>query len=310
MPLDLNGYTAHISSDGKELEAYGIQHEDDKTVTCWIASEEGKSFVIHYGDKSASTNINVQIFVDGRLAQSLAHLREWSSGQCGGIDVSQNEVRCFKFAPLVLTDDDSLLRLTSHEAVGTIRITFTRVQEYVLSTKPYTPLKVAEIGAVHEKSKKAGVHTVTFGERVKIGNVCTYTPFGREKTPFATFVFRYRPLELLQANGIVPLPPRPDRGKKRSSDAHNTLDEAGPSTNKRQRVDGDPAGPAQPVKPEEDEDEDDDADQVTFLREQMAMLQRRLAEAEASQQARVRVKREVSPIRVPSSSSHEVIDLT
>ena len=40
------------------------------------------------------------------------------------------------------------------------------------------------------------------------------------------------------------------------------------------------------------------------------MLQRRLAEAEASQQARVRVKREVSPIRVPSSSSHEVIDLT
>ena len=42
MPLNLNGYTAHISSDKKELEAYGIQHEDDKTVSCWIASEEGK----------------------------------------------------------------------------------------------------------------------------------------------------------------------------------------------------------------------------------------------------------------------------
>lgn len=42
MPLNLNGYTAHISSDNEELEAYGIQHEDDKKVTCWIASEEGK----------------------------------------------------------------------------------------------------------------------------------------------------------------------------------------------------------------------------------------------------------------------------
>ncbi|KAI0664067.1 hypothetical protein C8Q70DRAFT_930135 [Cubamyces menziesii] len=272
MPLNLNGYTAHISSDSEELEAYGIQHEDDK-----------KSFVIHYSDGSASTNFSVGIYVDGRFVRRMAVRRGQRSGDCEGLlldSESLDEVRWFKFAPLVLT------------------------------VKPYTPPKVAEIGVVHEKSKKAGVHAVSFGEPVKAAGTRLYTTIGEEKAPFATFIFRYRPLELLRANGITPLPPRPEGRKKRSSDAdaHNTSNDAGPSSNKRQRVDD---AATQSVKPEpEEEDEDDDADEVTFLREQMVMLQQRLAEAEASQQARVRVKREVSPIRVPSSYSHEVIDLT
>ncbi len=42
MPLKLNGYTAHVCSDGKELEAHGLQAEGENAVSCWIASESGK----------------------------------------------------------------------------------------------------------------------------------------------------------------------------------------------------------------------------------------------------------------------------
>ena len=42
MPLKLNGFTAHICCDDKELEAYGVQKEGGQVVSCWIASEAGK----------------------------------------------------------------------------------------------------------------------------------------------------------------------------------------------------------------------------------------------------------------------------
>lgn len=42
MPLELNGYSAHICCDGKELETYDVRVEDEKTISCWIPSEEGK----------------------------------------------------------------------------------------------------------------------------------------------------------------------------------------------------------------------------------------------------------------------------
>ncbi|KAJ2994177.1 hypothetical protein NUW54_g7597 [Trametes sanguinea] len=103
--------------------------------------------------------------------------------------------------------------------------------------------------------------------------------------------------ELLQANGIVPLPPRPPKGKKRASDIHDGRDDAGPSTSKRQREDPD-------VKPdpEDDEDDEDDVDEVTFLREQMSMLQRRLEEAEARAGPEWWSSEKYRPVRVPAAS--------
>lgn len=42
MPLELNGYSAHVNCDGKELETYDVRMEDERTISCWIPSEEGK----------------------------------------------------------------------------------------------------------------------------------------------------------------------------------------------------------------------------------------------------------------------------
>ncbi|KAJ3010633.1 hypothetical protein NUW54_g2425 [Trametes sanguinea] len=323
MPLELGGVTAHITCDGNELEVYDVKKEGDGTVTAWI------TFAVHWGEASSSLHISVQVYVDGRHARSAAH-RSRRGGSVSGIREATDQLRRFRFSPILLTggpcaailptdewtcrcnllalapDNDAIAQPNPGNAeLGTIRVAMFRVQKYLLSDEPYKPLAVSDIGAVHERSKKAGTHAVSFGEAEKVNRMKIYTPIGQEEEPFATFVFRYRPLELLQANGIVPLPPRPPKGKKRASDIHDGRDDAGRSTSKRQREDPD-------VKPdpEDDEDDEDDVDEVTFLREQMSMLQRRLEEAEAARRSRVVVKREVSPIRVPAASSQEVIDLT
>ncbi|OJT04173.1 hypothetical protein TRAPUB_5125 [Trametes pubescens] len=179
----------------------------------------------------------------------------------------------------------------------------TRAQNFIDSDAPHTGFKVAEIGAVHEKSKKAGVHAVSFGEVKAVEVKKSSTPIGLEKEPFAIFKFRYRPLELLRANGIAPLPPQAAKGKKRSLDVPDDNNGAGPS-NKRVRED-------HMVKPDPDEDDEDDAeDDVVFLQEQLSMIQKRLADAQAAKRTKTVVKRETSPIIVPSSISDEVIDLT
>ena len=44
MPLESKGFTAWISVDDTELDAYNVETTDDeKKVTGWIASETGKA---------------------------------------------------------------------------------------------------------------------------------------------------------------------------------------------------------------------------------------------------------------------------
>ncbi|KAI0772793.1 hypothetical protein BD413DRAFT_612286 [Trametes elegans] len=153
----------------------------------------------------------------------------------------------------------------------------TRVQRFEKTTGPGSTLAVDNIGPVHEKCKKAGVHAVSFGLATE---------------PFATFRPRYRPIELLRANGIALQLPRLLKGKKRSSE--------------------EPEVKPEPAVDEEDEDEDnDEADRIAFLREQVVSMQRQLdAAISARRSKRTIVKWEPCPNRVPDAGSLEVIDLT
>ncbi|CDO72099.1 hypothetical protein BN946_scf184962.g42 [Trametes cinnabarina] len=178
----------------------------------------------------------------------------------------------------------------------------TRVERYVCSDRAFGVVEVHDIGPVHEKCKKAGVHTVSFGEAVEeeSNNVNEVDFIGVEKEPFATFIFRYRPLNMLQANGIAPLPPK--AAKKRSSDQLDTKSSRG---GKKCRTE-----PEVKHEPKVEDDEDEEAEDLAFLEEQLAMMQRRVEEKRAARRAKTVMKREPSPIHVPSSFTDEVIDLT
>lgn len=108
-------------------------------------------------------------------------VRPGTSSMSTGAVVSPTSVRPFAFSRLNVADgelkcllvsdmcadgiiDDALLRrdLKKLEAIGTIRITVQRV--IIKSVGSYTTFKseAGDVGLVHERSKKAGVHCVSY----------------------------------------------------------------------------------------------------------------------------------------------------
>ncbi|OJT04175.1 hypothetical protein TRAPUB_5127 [Trametes pubescens] len=291
MPVELNGYSAHICCDGKELETYDVRVEDEKNISCWIPSEEGKRFIVHWSDESSSTTMQVKVLVDGRCIGITAHPPN-RTGRRDGMFETSGTLRPFLFAPLLLTDDDALLDDNVNADLGTVQIEMMLVQRYERKKKSQSLRRhVPDIGPLHERSKKAGVHATAFGQPQEVTpSTTSYIPLGVDKEPFAIFKFRYRPLELLQANGIAPLPAKSTTSKKRPLEDVDELDCAGPSSRKDRHT-----KPVVTVKPEATDDADDD-DDMQFLEEQLQMMQRRVEEARAAKRAKNNVKREMSPI--------------
>ncbi|EIW53414.1 uncharacterized protein TRAVEDRAFT_40106 [Trametes versicolor FP-101664 SS1] len=284
MPLELNGYSAHVNCDGKELETYDVRMEDERTISCWIPSEEGKTFIVHWGDDSSSTTMRVDIFMDGRKVEVFAHENK-KTEYCRGAIETSDSLRPFLFAPLVLTDDDALLHSDVSGDLGTIHVQMRRVQRYTKNKTNFRGRHVPEIGSVHERSKKAGVHAVALrrSHLLSLG-------------------------QLLQANGIAPLPGSSVAQNKRP--LQDELNRAGPSSSSRKRRHTPPVGVVKPEAADDADDDDDDDDDMQFLEEQLQMMQRRVEEARAAKRAKKAVKREMSPIHIPSSDDDEVIDLT
>ncbi|KAI1795879.1 hypothetical protein LXA43DRAFT_989893 [Ganoderma leucocontextum] len=305
MPLKLKGFSAHICCDGKELEQYDVQLEDERTVTCWIPSESGKAFSVHWKEDASPTPTLMQVttLVDGRCVA-----RHKDSGFISGLVDRPGQVRPLLFSQLKVTDDEavassspSALRL---DKLGAIEVEMRRVDAYHECEDFFSMGEVPEIGPVHEKSKKAGVHAVSIGAAAACKPTRKMMAIGLQNQPFAVFKFLYRPIELLRANDIAPRPPT---ANKRPSEARDAgTEDAGPSDPKRARRNPEEE---HEVKAEQTDGEDEDEDRVTFLQEHIMMLQTQLAQAQAKKSKTV-VKREASPIHVPVDWANEVIDLT
>lgn len=63
----------------------------------------------------------------------------------------------------VPSDDDSIINTKNvSEKLGSIEVVLTRVERFEPLSTPFAGgYSFPEIGPIHEKSKKAGVHTVT-----------------------------------------------------------------------------------------------------------------------------------------------------
>ncbi|KAI0721090.1 hypothetical protein C8T65DRAFT_632190 [Cerioporus squamosus] len=302
MPLALQGCSAQVLCDGQELEQFDVRQDGERTISCWIPSQAGQEFTVRLTPTSEDDNMLLRLYMDGRLTNRIGrraglHGASIIDGFCEGPGL----IRPFKFAPLVLTDNEAAASFRGvDENLGTIKLSVHRV----------LVLKVDDIGPVHERSKKAGAHAVSLGDAITrpTGEPTTLTPVGFEDEPFVNFIFRYRPLELLQANGLAPRPSPPPISRKRSSDAGERADDPTQSQYKRQCTTQSSDVKPEPESEPQDEDEEDD---VAFLEEQLVMLQKRLAEKRGKKKkAKATVKREPSPIRVPVAQTNEVIDLT
>ncbi|KDQ63542.1 hypothetical protein JAAARDRAFT_189106 [Jaapia argillacea MUCL 33604] len=201
--------SAWITVDDKELGQYQVSvSPDGKEVTCWVASEAGKHFVIHVKDGSLSRRdaVSTRFTLDGIRASGSViypHIDKPSLELCKRtVRTSSTTEAALCFAPLELTDDDAYLERTDYvNKLGQIELDCWRA---VITGKDLTRTGTARTSQkVHERLKKAGAHRVQFGEDMPCDRKAVKTK-RLDKRPFARFIFRYNSLEVLRANGIVP----------------------------------------------------------------------------------------------------------
>ncbi|GJE94867.1 hypothetical protein PsYK624_110430 [Phanerochaete sordida] len=303
-----------VQVDGKSLPEYAVTTDDaERTMTCWIPSEEGKEFVIMRRNRSKVHEVSMKTCLDGRQMPSDSHFRRRSSRKMYGQRASEDSILPFKFASIKLTEEEG--HVSSHkldlDALGTIEIRVLRTEG---KGKYATPIPIQDLaedfGPVNERSKKAGAHCVAFGDKKKSGKpkeLVRHKYLDRVDKPYCKLRFRYRSRDMLLAQGIMadpaPLLPTASGSKKRSHVAEvDTADAAGTS-NKKARLNPKSDSVAVKEDPEALDDEDSVELQLESMEANLAVMRARLDQAKLKA-----VKREPSPIRMVSSG--DVIDLT
>ncbi|KAF8072184.1 hypothetical protein FPV67DRAFT_925251 [Lyophyllum atratum] len=219
--MRIGDFKAWISIDDVEQTPYAIEYSPDNMVaTCWIASEQGKKFSVSWKNLLTSFASSGRVFVDGQDggATVLDGPNGASSTACRkGYLTSATTIRHYMFAKLELTDDDRYLHTATSPELGEIKLEIKKCRVDGDSKKGRKKV-IPEPDKIHERSKKAMDHRATFGPEAHCHKkqFLKITKLGK----VATFVFKYRPLAQLQANGIVPL----EKGRKRVAPAGDVFD--------------------------------------------------------------------------------------
>ncbi|KAH8113116.1 hypothetical protein DFH11DRAFT_362606 [Phellopilus nigrolimitatus] len=223
--------------DREPLEEFQVEQDpnDERVVNCWVASEAGKRFVVHYKSLSLETEYKIDYLVDGLQLNSLVAKKENPASLCKGVsyedDVLGHVVRPFSFSTITLSgrqlcssmpyvysfalsglvDDDSLLEQPSNAAeLGTISIRVFRVVTWPSIRPSYVKKVDVYSGPLHETSKKVCEHRVTLGDAIpqSAPSHSSWEHYDLQNPgPYMIFNFRYRPRSVLQAQGIIPSDP-------------------------------------------------------------------------------------------------------
>ncbi|KAG6330492.1 hypothetical protein ID866_8596 [Astraeus odoratus] len=220
--MRLGDYSANIIVDEKELEEYEVVVNSDATkATCWVASEVGKvrlhtslaikipipstqKFTVQWKCHSQRRLIASEgkVVLDG-VTRRYGYIHP---GRLGNDDTMQRsslacgaKQRDFIFSQLQLTDCVTTIgrNLFAHQHGNLQRLPFNHNRTTDLS-------QVDHVVRKHEKAvKKLLAHCIGFGPERERKRSAYYSKFTANQDRPLKFVFKYRPLDILQANGIV-----------------------------------------------------------------------------------------------------------
>ncbi|KAJ7782348.1 hypothetical protein DFH07DRAFT_790347 [Mycena maculata] len=215
--LQSKDFSAWISIEGVDAPEYGVEiSENQEELSCWIPSEVGKKFTVHWSNISAPGLTGGGVQVDGHKCgfEAIASETRPISAFMDGIAETDTKTRPFVFALLDLTDDDAYLESASHPNLGLIKLEIWRVDVAgVMAPAVAVPSKQL----VHERAKKAMNQQITFGAAVEHAHVQSAQIRRIGYAPLCTFSFKYRSLDVLRANDIAPPPQRAEKRKASSS---------------------------------------------------------------------------------------------
>lgn len=209
--MRLGDFSAQVVVDEKELKEYEVAIDNTGTqATCWIASEAGKKFHVKWTRHSTKCDLSTQgcLYVDGIVCCRTALLAadEEDTSWCSQMVRGPTE-RDLMFCNLQLSDDEALLGQSVSSRLGEIDLCIVSGTHYweVRRTQGTGSQCTSHTNTFHEKSvKKMTAHCVGFGPARK----CDYMPWYLvpNQDPPLKFIFKYRPIGILQANGIAPRP--------------------------------------------------------------------------------------------------------
>ncbi|KAJ2934962.1 hypothetical protein H1R20_g2102, partial [Candolleomyces eurysporus] len=217
--MHIDEYSAWICIEGLATPVHDVQRENSSS-SCWIASQVGKKFSVNWYNATRQTPVQATVIIDGNVCDNHIMLdAQRYPNKPSGVGISN----------LSRADDDSYLDTVGASMdIGTITLQLWRieVQEVVSETlKHRYGATTLDDRIVHERSKKAGAHHVTYGEEYASPAPTVDMVRGRtiDTAPVATFSFKYRPYDILLANGIIPRPTPPPNTS--SSSAQLEVDE-------------------------------------------------------------------------------------
>ncbi|KAJ3732418.1 hypothetical protein DFJ43DRAFT_308965 [Lentinula guzmanii] len=210
MPLTFQDFSAWIEVDGSELPIFDIKQTGNE-VTCWIPSESEKNFSVKLSTGKRAISMVGDIFMDGKHLDGRAmHAGEPQTFTSSGVLTTATSERPFVFSKLELTDDDEYLNMAT-AGLGDVKLVISHAT-FGVTTHDHNRYKNCDtIGKIHEKSKKATGHRVGLGASKPV--VYTKLISAQRHAVVVNFVFRYRPIDMLRANGIAP----PEERKKRTA---------------------------------------------------------------------------------------------
>ncbi|TFK98214.1 hypothetical protein BDV98DRAFT_573254 [Pterulicium gracile] len=209
----IDNFSAWINVDGHRVDAYQIVSSgtEPQTITCWIPSQAGKEFSVHWADDERRYTSTGRILIDGQRAGGRTidgkneKPRAKKEQSRGYITMSTTTKRPYVFSQLMLADSDAP-NLDSHpEKIGSIVLNIYR-SKYRPHREPrqFHTAWSADL-PVDERAKKASVHRAACGEPTSFKR--PRKTMGRHldlHARVATFMFKYTSLEVLRAQGIAP----------------------------------------------------------------------------------------------------------
>ncbi|KAF7357816.1 hypothetical protein MVEN_00827600 [Mycena venus] len=266
--VNYGGISCWVDIDNSAAMEYDIRtFEDQRIVTCWIASEVGKSFSVSWRNSFLPAPTAGHVFMDGN--ECGGRVLYGPSTVCAKHEgvTDTRTVKPFVFAPLALTDDDAFLGDSSnHRKLGCIEVAIYPVQIFGLVPVVANSSTLSEI-KVHERSKKSVTQQIRLAEPRMLAVPQNAVAHRFTGPPLVTFVFKYRPLDILRASGIIP-PPLPPLQLKRKPEAASLPY----------------------AEPPSEEDDLSDAEEIRVLREKLYAL-----EAKRARKTRVKEEEENIP---------------
>ncbi|KAF9479624.1 hypothetical protein BDN70DRAFT_878590 [Pholiota conissans] len=317
--LTCNGFSAWIVVDGAESKVYGVEHDGEDNASCWIESEMGKEFSIAFLQNKGASEYTAHVTLDGHKVSHIVYSKDCAQKQnvVSTIIISATESSKFVFASLELTDDDGYLESHS-ENIGAIIVTIRPIKSYkVVKATPTAYCKLPNSGKVHERLKKGLAHRVKYVAQQDATQSRRQLDQCEYHDQMITFTFRYRPLAMLQATGIIPhIPPVTKSKTSQCYPVASTSDE--PKKRRDSVVNAEHSDDENALDKEEDSGDDSEREKAVLAELERIKKERELLAELEKIRSRKRTKKQSqqpAPKKVKSEPKlhfvqGEVIDLT